>query len=83
MSSSLSGRVARALRVLVVVFAVGWGVVGCAGSGERLPTCKGRPVPINPLSPRVVSSTVATSPTVPDGPVTQVPLSARGGGDAH
>ena len=77
MSSSLSGRVARTLRVLVVVFAGGWGVVGCTGSGERLPQCKGRPVPINPLSPRLVEGPVTQVP------VTQVPVRARGVTDAH
>ena len=82
MSSSLSGRVARTLRVLVVVFAGGWGVVGCTGSGERLPQCKGRaqPIntgPINPLSPRLVEGPVTQVP------VTQVPVRARGVTDAH
>ena len=38
----------RPLGVLVALAACCW-LAGCAGSGERLPECKGRAVPINSL----------------------------------
>ncbi len=45
----------RPLGVLVALAACYW-LAGCAGSGERLPECKGRAVPINSL--------VASAPVV-------------------
>ena len=45
----------RPLGVLVALAACCW-LAGCAGSGERLPECKGRAVPIN--------SFVAAAPVV-------------------
>jgi len=50
----------------VRAWAVGWvvavgcgGLAGCAGSGERLPQCRGRPQPINLVTTAPVS--IATS----------------------
>jgi hypothetical protein len=51
-------RVAHAVRVLAAVVASGVCLAGCAGSGERLPQCSGRPVPIN----RVTATAVAADP---------------------
>jgi len=48
----------RTLGVLVVCA----GLAGCAGSGERLPQCRGRSVPINVTSSHV-ASTVPVSET--------------------
>ena len=51
--SAMSIRGARALGVLVAplcVLALCGGLAGCAGT-ERLPQCKGRAVPINPIQP--------------------------------
>jgi hypothetical protein len=51
----------RAVGVLVA-FAVFASVAGCAGSGERLPQCRGRSVPIN-VAGSHVASTVSVSET--------------------
>ena len=40
--------------VLVALAACCW-LAGCAGSAERLPECRGRPVPINSLIPAAAS----------------------------
>jgi hypothetical protein len=50
---------ARPLGLLVALAACCW-LAGCAGSGERLPECKGRAVPINSL-------VAAVSAIVPQG----------------
>jgi hypothetical protein len=42
----MGARVTRALGVLALVATCG-GLAACAGSGERLPQCKGRRVPIH------------------------------------
>jgi hypothetical protein len=42
----MSIRVSRAVRAWAVLVA-GTGLAGCASSGERLPQCTGKPVPIN------------------------------------
>jgi len=46
----------------VYVLAVCAGLAGCAGSGERLPQCRGRSVPIN-VAGSHVASTVSLSET--------------------
>jgi hypothetical protein len=45
----------RAVGVLVAFAVCGW-LAGCAGPGERLPQCKGRPVPINPPVPAAAAA---------------------------
>jgi hypothetical protein len=48
-------RAVGVLAALVYALALcGW-LAGCAGSGERLPECKGKPVPINSPVPAVAS----------------------------
>jgi hypothetical protein len=42
----MGARITRALGVLALVATCG-GLAACAGSGERLPQCKGRRVPIH------------------------------------
>jgi len=49
----------RTVGVLVApacVLVVCAGLAGCAGSGERLPQCRGRSVPINVTSSHVAST---------------------------
>lgn len=57
----MSRCIAGAMGVLVS-FAVGLGLAGCAGAGERLPECRGKAVPIN-----AVLGPAATAPAVSDG----------------
>ena len=87
MPSSLQGwesrRVARGVRVLVVVFATGCGLVGCAGSGERLPQCTGKPVPINSLIPAVATATAGATATVRPGTAAERLDAAREEGVNH
>ena len=44
--SGMGARITRAVGVLAL-FATCGGLAACAGSGERLPQCKGRRVPIH------------------------------------
>ena len=44
------------LIALVLAMAACGGLAGCAGSGERLPECRGRSVPINSLIPAAAST---------------------------
>jgi hypothetical protein len=46
----MRARITRALGVLALVASCG-GLAACAGSGERLPQCKGRRVPIHAAAP--------------------------------
>jgi hypothetical protein len=46
----MQARITRALGVLALVATCG-GLTACAGSGERLPQCKGRRVPIHVAAP--------------------------------
>ena len=46
----MRARITRALGVLALVATCG-GLAACAGSGERLPQCKGRRVPIHAAAP--------------------------------
>jgi len=60
---------ARALRAETQVCAIACvvGLAGCAGAGERLPTCRGTPQPINAGTVAPVAAVVPTaSVAVPD-----------------
>jgi hypothetical protein len=46
-----------------VVFAVCGAMEGCAGSGERLPQCRGRTVPINAVSTTSAAGQATVSST--------------------
>jgi hypothetical protein len=48
--------VSRAVRVLAVMVAGGGCLAGCAGAGERLPLCSGRPLPINVAAATAVAA---------------------------
>ena len=68
----MESRITRALGVLALVATCG-GLAACAGSGERLPQCKGRRVPIH----------AAPAATVAPGPGAQESATVAGVDDAR
>jgi hypothetical protein len=56
--SGMGARITRTVGVLALVATCG-GLAACAGSGERLPQCKGRRVPIHAAAP---TATVSPGP---------------------
>ena len=54
--SKYGSRPMGGLIALVLVIAACGGLAGCAGSGERLPECKGKSVPINRFIPAAAST---------------------------
>jgi hypothetical protein len=69
----MRARITRALGVLALVATCG-GLAACAGSGERLPQCKGRRVPIHAAAPPA---------TVTPGPGERESVTAAGVDDAR
>ena len=69
----MRARITRALGVLALVATCG-GLAACAGSGERLPQCKGRRVPIHAAAPTA---------TVTPGPGAQESATVAGVDDAR
>jgi hypothetical protein len=49
---------------LLVALSACCGLAGCAGSGERLPECRGKAVPINRFIPAANASGRAANPAV-------------------
>lgn len=62
--SKIDSRPMRVWFAVAPALAACCGLAGCAGSGERLPECRGKSVPINSFVPAASASGRSVSPAV-------------------